>query len=100
MESIRLAVVVIAGAALTTACASRPSHQELTDAIILAVGDEPDITLTSDEAGCIATELLASNLSDTTLAGLAEDFDNPEVLETEVNDLEPLITAAANTCRG
>lgn len=99
MRTVRLVGVLIACALMTVGCASRPSHQELTDAIITAASAEPSIDLTAQQAGCIAERLLTSDLSDTSLAGLAEDFDNPKVLETEVNDIEPLVAEAASACR-
>ena len=89
---------MLAGALLLAACATTPSEEELTEAILIATNAEPSVNLSSEQAACIARELLASNLSDTTLSGLAEDFDNPEVLETEVDDVEPLVTAAAAAC--
>ncbi|MCP3991301.1 MAG: hypothetical protein GY724_19655 [Actinomycetia bacterium] len=79
--------------------ASRPSQQELTDAIIVATSAEPSIDITAEQAGCIAATLLASDLSDTTLEGLAKDFDNPQVLEDELDLVEPLVAEAARGCR-
>ena len=99
MNRIRIVGLSIACMAGLVACATRPSEQELTDAIILATDAEPGIDLTPAEAACIASELLLSDLSDTTLSGLAKDFDNPEVLETELNDVEPQVLAAAAACR-
>lgn len=84
---------------LTVACADEPDRNTLAQAIINATLSDPETSVTPDEALCIADELLASNLSDTTLAGLAEDFANPMVLETEVNRIEPVVEAAALTCR-
>ena len=99
MNRIRIVGLSIACVVGLVACASRPSEQELTDAIIAAVGAEPTIDLSADQARCMAKELLAGNLSDTTLSGLAKDFDNPEVLKTELDDVEPQVSAAANVCR-
>ena len=99
MNRIRIVGLSIACMAGLVACATRPSAQELTDAIIIATLAEPGIDLTPAEAACIASELLNSDLSDTTLSGLAKDFDNPEVLETELNDVEPQVLAAAAACR-
>ena len=94
----RIMGVLVVGLLVLAGCASRPSDQELTDSILTAVAQEPGLDLTQAQAECIAAELLASDLSDTTLSGLAEDFDNPEVLETEVDDVEPLVVAAWATC--
>jgi len=90
--------VVAAGSLLLGACASRPSEGELTSAIRTAIDADPNVELTDEQAACIARVLLESNLSDTTLSGLAEDFDNPEVLQTEIDDVEPLVTQAAQSC--
>lgn len=90
--------VVAAGSVLLGACASRPSQEELTTAIRTAIDADPTVELTDEQAACIAQLLLESNLSDTTLSGLAEDFDNPEVLQTEIDDVEPLVTQAAQSC--
>ena len=98
MKLARLALVVGACAIGVAACATTPTQDELTEAILVATNAEPNVELTSEQAACIAAELLNSGLSDTTLSGLAEDFDNPEVLETEVDDVEPLVTAAALAC--
>lgn len=90
---------VVVLAALLAACASDPSEENLAEAILVATDANPGLVVTEEQALCIARELLASNLSDTTLSGLADDFDSPEVLETEVDDVEPLVAAAALACR-
>lgn len=99
MKVLRSVGIALCAAVVLTACATEPSQDELTEAILVATNADPDLDLTEAQARCIAGELLASNLSDTTLAGLAEDFDSPEVLETEVDDVEPLVAAAAIACR-
>lgn len=81
------------------ACATRPAEAKLTEAILTATAAQNDIDLSAEVAACIARHLLASDLSDTTLAGLAEDFDAPEVLEVEINDVRPLVTEAAAACQ-
>ncbi len=86
------------GALLLSACASRPSEEDLTTAILTATNADPNVEVSQVQAACIARVLLESDLSDTTLSGLADDFDNPEVLQTEINDVEPLVTAAALSC--
>ena len=98
MSRVRVVAIVAAAALLASACASRPSADELTNAILTATDADPSIEITTEQAACIATVLLESDLSDTTLSGMAEDFDNPEVLQTELNDVEPQVTAAALAC--
>ena len=99
MKTTRIAGPLVCCLLLLAGCASRPSHQELTDAILTATDAEPDIDLSAEEAACIATALLASDLSDATLSGLAEDFDNPLVLEEELDLVESLVSEAADACR-
>lgn len=99
MKPLRLAGLALCCSFVVVACASVPSEQELARAILVATNADPEVDLTADQASCIAAELLASDLSDTTLSGLAEDFDNPEVLETELDDVEPLVAAAAVICQ-
>ncbi len=98
MTRIRIAAIMAAAALLASSCASRPSSDELTNAILTATEADPDLDITTAQAACIAGVLLESNLSDTTLSGMAEDFDNPEVLQTELDDVEPQVTAAALAC--
>jgi len=93
-------VASVGAVLLLSACATRPEESELTASIQRAAAAEERVTLTPEQATCISQWILASDLSDTTLAGLAKDFDNPEVLETEVNKVEPLVTEAATQCRG
>lgn len=83
---------------LVTSCASRPSADELADAILISATTNSSAQVTPEQALCIANELLATNLSDTTLQGLAEDFANPTVLGTEENDVGPAVSAAALVC--
>lgn len=90
--------MLAAGALLVSSCASRPSSEELTEAILVATAADPNIDITSEQAACIAGLLLESDLSDTTLSGMAENFDNPEVLQTELDQVEPQVTAAALAC--
>jgi PBP1b-binding outer membrane lipoprotein LpoB len=99
VKTARIVGLIIGCLLVLVGCATRPSHQELTDAILTATEAEPDIDLSAEEAACIATALLASDLSDTTLSGLAEDFDSPQVLEEELELVEPLVSEAANACR-
>lgn len=83
-----------------SACASRPDVDVLADAILTAAADDPSVSVTDAQADCIARELLSSGLSDTTLSGMAEDFDYPVVLSDEVDDVEPMVNIAATECIG
>jgi PBP1b-binding outer membrane lipoprotein LpoB len=85
-------------ALLLTACASRPSEEELTEAILAAASADADVELDEEQAACIARQLIDSDLSDTTLAGLAENFDAPQVLQTEVDEVKAMVEEAALTC--
>lgn len=93
----RAAILTTALALAMTACASRPSDTELTDAIVEA-SQAGNVPITDEQASCIADALLDSGLSDTSLSGLADDFSQPEVLETEVDDVEQAIATAALAC--
>ncbi len=93
-------IAIVASALVVSACANRPEEAELTTAIQQAAASEQSVTLTPEQATCISQWILASDLSDTTVAGLAKDFNNPEVLETEANKVEPLVAQAASECRG
>lgn len=97
MSPLRL-VSVLLGLVLLAACADRPPIDDLTSAIVAAASEDPTVDVTDDQARCIAERLLDSGLSDTTLAGLAENFDSPEVLSEEKDDVEPLVAAAATAC--
>jgi hypothetical protein len=81
------------------ACASRPSADELTDSVLRA-GTAEGIELSNDEASCIADQLLNAGLADATLAGLAEDFNNPEVSAADVDRVEAAVADAAVECAG
>lgn len=95
-----VAALAAASSGLLAGCASRPSEEDLTNSILTATNAaNSTVTLSSDQAACIARALLATNLSDTTLSGLAEDFDKPEVLETEADQVKPAVEAAAAQCR-
>jgi hypothetical protein len=91
-------VIGVALALTVTGCASRPTTEELTNSILTAASADTAVELSQEQASCIAQTLLDSDLSDTTLAGLAEDFDNPQVLQTEVDDVKPLVESAALQC--
>ena len=98
MSTIRAIGVLAAAVVALSGCASRPSEEELTEAILVATNADPNVDVTELQAACIASEQLGSSLSDTTLSGLAENFDSPEVLEAEINAVEPAVTAAALAC--
>lgn len=97
MSSIRIPPGVL-GLLLIVGCADRPASADLADAIVAAADNDPTVAVTADEAQCIAERLLASGLSDTTLEGLAEDFDSPVVLSAEIDRVEPLVAEAATSC--
>lgn len=99
MKCLRMAALGVGCLTFLAACATEPTEEELAESILAATDGDPTFQLTEERARCIARELLASDLSDTTLSGLAENFDRPEVLETEVDDVEPLVAAAALVCR-
>ena len=94
-----VALLLVLATLAISSCATRPSPERLAEAILDSTADDPENAVTPEEALCIANELLATGLSDTTLDGLASDFTNPSVLETEVDDVEPAVAAAALTCR-
>lgn len=93
-------VSLTVGTLLLTACASRPSAEELTESILRASEADDTVSLTGEQAACIADELLDSDLGDTTVSGLAENFDNPEVLASDVDDVERTVAEAAILCAG
>ncbi len=97
MSPLRL-VPALLGLLFLSACADRPPVDDLASAIVAAASQDPTVDVTNDQARCIAERLLDSGLSDTTLAGLAENFDSPEVLSDEKDDVEPLVAAAATAC--
>lgn len=99
MSSRRFIAGFVGLSLLLVGCGSGPSQQDLTVSILEAATQaDPVIELTEDEAACIASKLLESDLSDTTLEGLADDFDRPTVLESELDDVGPLVTGAALSC--
>ncbi len=94
----RLTVMVLCAGLFLVGCASRPSADALTDSILQAAESDAAISLTEDEARCIADELLDSDLADTTVAGLAENFDEPEVLASDADTVESTVSDAAIFC--
>ncbi len=100
MSPARVLIALLGGLLLAlTACASRPDRDSLTQAIMTAAAADATVEISESDASCIAQYLLDSSLSDTTLAGLAEDFDEPEVLSSERQQVEPLVSEAATVCR-
>ena len=80
-------------------CGSRPSEDTLAQAILTAANSSSStVSVSPDQARCIARSLLASKLSDTTLTGLAKDFDQPQVLESEADQVEATVSSAAQQC--
>ncbi len=100
MSRTRMVVMLIGGLAVLAGCADRPTSAELTESIVRAAQEDPTVTVTNDEAGCIAQRLLEAGLSDTTMSGLARNFDQPEVLSAEVDKVEPAVAEAAAQCLG
>jgi len=97
MRPIRIAPVLV-GCLLVVGCASRPSVDELSRSILAAAEQDQTVNVTPEQADCIARHLLDSGLSDTTMEGLAADFDSPEVLSAEVEEVEPAVAEAAAAC--
>lgn len=89
---------VLAGCLLMIGCADRPTVNDLAESILVAAEQDATVDVTPDEADCIARRLLDSGLSDTTMEGLAENFDSPEVLSAEVDQVEPAVAEAAAAC--
>ncbi len=100
MSRTRMVVMLIGGLAVLAGCADRPTSAELTESIVRAAQNDPSVSVTNEEAGCIAEQLLGTGLSDTTMSGLAENFDEPEVLSAEVDRVEPAVADAAAQCLG
>lgn len=97
----RTRTLIAAAAALLAlaGCGSRPSEDTLAQSILNAANSNAStVSVSPDQARCIARILLASKLSDTTVGGLAKDFDRPQVLESEADQVESLVSAAAQQC--
>jgi len=95
---LRRSVAVAIGCLLLVGCANRPSADELTQSIIQAANNDETVALTDDQARCIADEIIDSDLSDTTVAGLAENFDQPRVLASDADEVEQTVADAAIIC--
>lgn len=94
----RLTVVLVSAVLFLAGCAGRPSADALTQSILEAADVDAAVSLTEAQARCIADELLDSDLSDTTVAGLAENFDQPEVLASDADTVESTVAEAAIVC--
>lgn len=94
----RLTLGLAATALFLAGCASRPSADALTESILEAADGDAAVTLNETQARCIADELLDSGLADSTVAGLAEDFDQPEVLASDADTVESTVADAAIVC--
>lgn len=79
-------------------CAGAPSQDDLADSILAAAGSNPTVDLSEEEAVCMAQMILEADLSERTLNGLVENFDQPTVLAAEQDKIGPLVTNAAITC--
>lgn len=96
---------IVAGLVLAVACslgllgcADRPTAGELQQSILRAAENDPTVALTEEQARCIADRLLDTSLSDTTLEGLTNNFDEPQVLAAERDRVEPAVADAAASC--
>ena len=85
-------------ALVVSACASRPTVDALATSIQSSAGTVAGANITPEIARCIATGLLDTDLSDTTLDGLAEDFNNAEVLSTEIELTNEIVMELRFTC--
>ncbi len=79
-------------------CAGRPTVDALTSSIQSSANTVEGGEITPEIARCIAEGLLATDLSDTTLDGLAEDFNNAEVLTPEIELTNELIIELRSSC--
>lgn len=100
MSRIAMVVVLFSCGLLAAGCADRPSTADLTQSIISAAQADEALTVSEDEARCIAARLLDTDLSDTTLSGLANNFTEPDVLSAESGRVMPAVTDAARACIG
>jgi hypothetical protein len=99
MTRTRILIGTVAALVALSGCGSRPSEDVLAQSILNAAnGAASTVSVSPDQARCIARGLLASPLSDTTLAGLARDFDHPQVLESEADQVEPAVSKVAQQC--
>ena len=100
MSRIPIAALLIGTGLLAAGCANSPTTADLTESIVQASENHPTVAITLEEAQCIAAQLLSTDLSDTTMSGLAEDFNEPEVLSAEQDKVTPAVTDAARECVG
>jgi|GEM_PF-5469672 len=83
---------------LLTGCSSRPTQDQLSLSIIAASEDNPTSDINTDHADCVAQALLESDLSDTTLDGLAQNFSTAIILGTEQDKLPKILNTASQDC--
>ncbi|MGH1493044.1 MAG: hypothetical protein ACRBK7_27225 [Acidimicrobiales bacterium] len=100
MSRIPIAVLLIGSGLFAAGCANRPTAADLTESIVEAAENDPTVAITLEEAQCIAAQLLSTDLSDTTMSGLAANFNEPEVLSAEQSKVTPAVTDAARECVG
>ncbi len=99
MTPTRILIGVAATLLALSGCGSRPSEDALAQSILNAAnGASSTVSVSPDQARCIARALLASKLSDTTLKGLTTNFDAPQVLQSEADKVEPIVSSAAQQC--
>lgn len=79
-------------------CASRPSENALTNSIIRANDSNPASDVSEEHARCVAKKILDSNLSDTTLSAMAENFNKAAVLKSETTEAKEVIKTASDQC--
>jgi hypothetical protein len=93
-----LGLFLTAPAVLATGCSSPPEIDQLRGSIVAAAAADPAIQLSDDQITCVAQRLLDSGLSDTTLNGLAADFNSPEVLSSESASVQTIVAEATAAC--
>ena len=80
-------------------CASRPSAEELAQSIRNASLEDPASDVSLEHANCVADYLLNNTeLSDTTLSGLTQDFATPKILGTETGSVVEIVNVASAQC--
>ena len=83
---------------ILSSCSNNPSKEALSGSIIEASRNNVNSEVSPEAADCIADGLISSELSDTTLEGLAEDFTRPEILGAESERLQELLSSLTNQC--
>lgn len=98
IQAKKAVIVFLALVIFVTGCASRPTIEALTSSIQSSANTIEGGAMTPEIARCIAEGLLATDLSDTTLQGLSEDFNNAEVLTPEIELTNEIIIELRTTC--